>query len=107
MAHLFKMTEWESGAGGIWYCGDVEDLGNNSGAWWITARMLGMSLTDYVEMLINTFKVDKISYNRETNVLIYSSKNQDCRCKFCKIPFGFYPLCGTGCNDFTRFYGRI
>lgn len=76
MAHLFKMTEWESGAGGIWYCGDVEDLGNNSGAWWIPARMLGMSLTDYVEMLINTFKVDKISYNRETNVLIYSWKNQ-------------------------------
>lgn len=77
MAHLFKMSEWESGAGDRWYCGDIEDLGNNSGAWWIPARMLGMKLTDYVDMLVNTFKIDYISYNQEKNVLVYSWKNQN------------------------------
>lgn len=82
MAHLFKMSEWESGAGGIWYCGDVEDLGHNSGAWWIPARMLGMDLVDYVEMLITAFEVDKISYNKETNVLVYSWYSQTKMRKF-------------------------
>ena len=76
MAHLFKMSEWESGAGGIWYCGDTEDLGHNSGAWWIPARMLGIDLVTYVEMLITTFEVDKISYDKKTNVLIYSWYSQ-------------------------------
>ena len=27
MAHLFKMSEWQSGAGDRWYCGDTEDIG--------------------------------------------------------------------------------
>jgi len=70
------MSEWQSGAGELWYCGDVEDLGNNSGAWWIPARMLGMKLDDYVEMLVNVFKVDFIKYNIKHNVLIFAWESQ-------------------------------
>lgn len=75
MAHLYKVTEWK-GASGLWYCNDVEDLGNGSGRWWVPARMLGLSLDRYVEMLVHDFKVDKISYNEERDVLIYAWRKQ-------------------------------
>ena len=42
MAHLYKATEWQDGAG-HWLCSDIEDLGNWSGAWWIPARLLKIS----------------------------------------------------------------
>lgn len=70
MAHLLKYSEWQGGSG-VWYCNDVEDLANGSGRWWIPARMLGLSLDKYVEMLIKDFKVDSISYSQEEDVLIY------------------------------------
>lgn len=75
MAHLLKYSEWQ-GSSGVWYCNDVEDLANGSGRWWIPARMLGLSLDKYVEMLIKDFKVDSILYSQEKDVLIYSWNKQ-------------------------------
>lgn len=75
MTHLYKCTEWQ-GSSGLWYCNDIEDLGNGSGRWWIPARMLGLSLDKYVEMLIKDFKVDNIKYNEERDVLIFSWRKQ-------------------------------
>lgn len=74
--HIYKMSEWESGAGGAWYCNDIEDLGNNSGVWWHPARILDIPPSDLVKLLIDKYKVDNISYNYENNVLIYSWKSQ-------------------------------
>ena len=73
--HLYKATEWKGGCGN-WYCSDVEDLGNWSGAWWIPARILEISLTDFVKMLINEFNVSYIHYSEEYNFLHYHWKNQ-------------------------------
>ena len=74
MAHLYKATEWKSA--GMWFCSDVEDLGNWSGAWWIPARILEISLTDFVKMLINDFNVSYISYSEKHNFLYYHWDNQ-------------------------------
>ena len=75
MSHLYKATEWE--ICGNWYCNDTEELGTSiAGKWWVPARILEITLTDYVKMLIDDFKVDKISYNKEADVLIFSWKSQ-------------------------------
>lgn len=68
---LWKATEWESGAGGSWYIGCVEDLGHDSGYWYHACCILEISGDKFVEMLINDFHVDYISYNKEKDVLVY------------------------------------
>ena len=79
MAHLLRMTEWQGGSG-VWYCNDVEDLAGISSRWWTPARMLNMPLDEYVIMLVKEFKVDRISYNPEANVLHFSWKSREaCR----------------------------
>lgn len=50
---LYKMTEWESN--GKYLVGCIDDLGHFSGAWWIPARILNLSLDDYVKMLVNDY----------------------------------------------------
>lgn len=75
MSHIYKASEWESPTG-QWYCNDIEDLSNGSGYWWIPARILNISLDEYVKLLINTFQVSKISYSIESNVFIFSWSNQ-------------------------------
>lgn len=81
MAHLYKMSEWQS-ASGLWYCNDTEDLGSGSGRWWIPARILGIPPVMFVDLLMKDFKVDNISYNKEKDVLVYSWKSQAAMRKF-------------------------
>lgn len=71
MAHLLKYVEWQSPTG-YWHCNDTSDLIGPGSKWWTPARMLGISLTDFVNLLINDYKVDRISYSIEHNVLLYS-----------------------------------
>ncbi len=70
MAHLYRMSEWETPTG-KWMCNDVEELGTDAGKWWTAARVLGISTTDFVLLLINEFKVSHIKYLRDSNVLVY------------------------------------
>lgn len=74
MTHLYKASEWQSGSG-RWYVNDVENLAGISGKWWVPARMLGISLTDYILLLKDTFKADIRSYNSDTDTLVFSWKN--------------------------------
>ncbi len=81
MSHLLKYTEWESISG--WHCGDVSDLAHGSNYWWLPARMLNLSLTDYILMLINDFHAINFKYYKDTNLLLWHWKNyNDCH-KFC------------------------
>ena len=78
MAHVYKVEEWQSPTG-KWLCNDVKDLAGVSGKWWVPARMLGMSLTDYILLLKDEFKADIESYYEPTDVLLFSWKKQtDC-----------------------------
>ena len=78
MAHLYKTVDWQ-GASGKWYCNDVSDLAGVSGKWWVPARMLGLSLPDYILMLKEKFNATIVKYNPETNYLhFYWEKYSDC-----------------------------
>lgn len=78
MAHLYKASSWQGGSK-QWYCSDIEDLGNHSGRWWIPCRILGISPESYVQILVETFKVSYISFNKEKNFLSFSWNNSvDC-----------------------------
>lgn len=71
MARVLKYEPWEDGLGN-YHVNDCTDLKSIRGLWWIPARMLGISPAEYVELLVTRFKVDKIQYNEEADVLIYS-----------------------------------
>lgn len=78
MSHVYCCSEWESPTG-RWLCNDVKDLAGISGKWWVPARMLGMSLTDYILLLKEEFKADIDSYNESNDVLLFSwKKYADC-----------------------------
>ena len=73
MSHLLKYKEWEAPYG--WHAGDTSDLAHGSNTWWYPARMLDISPADYVVLLIKEFKVSKIRYFKDKNVLIFYWKN--------------------------------
>ena len=78
MAHIYKLEEWD--CNGKWYCGDVSALAANSNAWWYAPRLLNISLTDYILLLINTYHAIDVKYFQRTNVLIFAfSSLKDCR----------------------------
>ena len=77
MAHIYEASEWESG--GKWYCNDTKDLAGISGKWWVPARMLGLSLEEYILLLKDEYKVSRMSYYIPTDCLIFSWDNyNDC-----------------------------
>lgn len=65
MAHLLKVSEWT--IGNKWYVADVSDLANDSSAWWHPARMLGLSLEDYIMLLINEYHATIVKWCPESN----------------------------------------
>lgn len=78
MAHLYKVTEWQSPSGN-WYCNDTADLCGVSGKWWIPARMLNMTFTDYILMLRREYHANIVRYNESTDCLIFYWDNYaDC-----------------------------
>lgn len=80
-AKLLKYVEWQD-ASGNWLCNDTSDLCSPRALWWTPARMLGISPAEYVKLLIEKFHPDRIKYNQEANVLIYSWKNISDQRKF-------------------------
>ena len=62
-AQLLKYVEWE--INGRWYCNDTSDLCSVRAKWWAPARMLGISPAEYVQLLIERFKPDRIQYLEE------------------------------------------
>jgi len=81
MAHTLKLTEWQSPTG-HWYANDVSDLAGIAGKWWVPARLLGISLEDYVLLLKDTYNATIVKYNAETDILIYYWNNYNDMHKF-------------------------
>lgn len=67
MKEIFKINIWQSGSG-HWYCADT----NKMTKWWVIPALLGVSLEDYVKMLLDKYKVDNIDYRQKGDVLIFS-----------------------------------
>lgn len=62
-----KFKEWQS-ASGRWYCND----NTHPQKWWVPARMLGLSLTDFILLIKDKYGATIHSYCLKTDVLIYS-----------------------------------
>ena len=76
MAHIYKCTTWTSPTGRE-HCGDLSDLKNNSNAWWIPCRILGIAPTDFILLLKETFNASNFYYREEGNVLLYSWEKKE------------------------------
>ena len=77
MSHLYKMTKWQ-GASGRWYANDTTDLVSNSAKWYAPARLLRIPLTDYIELLRNTYSATIVKYSPEKDYLhFYWEKESD------------------------------
>ena len=63
--HQYKASEWKSGR--KWYVADVADLANDSAAWWIPARILNLSLEDFVILLKNDYNATIDGWYPESN----------------------------------------
>ena len=50
---IYKETEWESTSG--WHSACVDDLAHNSGAWYMPARVLGISPAQFLELLFENY----------------------------------------------------
>ena len=74
MPRLLRYEPWDDGNGNF-HVNDCTDLKSIRGLWWVPARMLGISPAEYVELLVVRFKVDKIKYFEEADVLVYSWKS--------------------------------
>lgn len=71
---VWKASEWESELG--WHANCVDNLAHDSALWYHPARILNITPAAFVELLINEYKPDKITYNAEKNVLLFSWKSQ-------------------------------
>jgi hypothetical protein len=74
MSHIYKVEEWKSGSG-YWHCNDVQDLAGIAGKWWVPARILGISLTDYILLLKNEYKATIKGYNPQSDYLSFYWEN--------------------------------
>lgn len=71
---ILTYKEWQS-LSGRWYCNDTTKLPK----WWVPARMLNISVEEYIILLYKTFHARIDKYIPETDELIFSWDNQkDC-----------------------------
>lgn len=86
MAHLLRYEEWE--INGNWYCNDTKELSckdSIASLWYAPVRMLGITPLEYVQLLIEKFEVDSISFSDkhwDYGVLTFSWKSQSKMRKF-------------------------
>lgn len=73
MAHLYKASEWEDGAG-HWHVADVQDLAHNSAVWWLPARLLNIPLVDFILKLKEEFHAE-IHYFPENSFMFFYWKD--------------------------------
>ena len=61
---LYRLEEWQ-GASGVWYCEHTSSFPANVEKWVIPARVLNMSVDDFLRMLIKDFKPDVITVKKD------------------------------------------
>ena len=78
---IWKMTEWKS-ASGRWHCNCVDDLAGSAGLWYTPARILDLTPATYIQYVIDNFKPDQISVDKEKCLVFFSWNNQTNMRKF-------------------------
>lgn len=77
---LYKATEWEAMSG--WKCGCVDNLKEDSGAWYMPARVLGITPAQFIELVINEYGADRVSFNKDACFFHYAWSSQEKMRKF-------------------------
>ena len=67
MKEVYKIEIWQAGSK-KWYCADIKHMTK----WWVIPKMLGITLEEYIKMLLDKYQVDNIMYSEKTDVLIFS-----------------------------------
>lgn len=78
---IYKLSEWQS-ATGNWHCACIDNLKENSGAWYMNARAMKISPADFLEVLLNKYKPDNFYFDPDTCFCSYSWKSQTAMRKF-------------------------
>lgn len=80
--HLYNMTCWESN--GSWHCNDVKNLSGKSAKWYTPMRILGLSVDEYISLLIEKFHAQKFHYHSQAEYLGFSFAKESDAKAFCR-----------------------
>lgn len=72
---LYKCEEWKSESD-IWYCEHTASFPKNVQKWVVPARILGVSPADFIQLLIDKFKPDKIWHNEDCSFVGWGWESQ-------------------------------
>ena len=78
---LYRLEEWQ-GASGVWYCEHTSSFPANVEKWVIPARVLNMSVDDFLRMLIKDFKPDVITVKEDGSFVSWGWSKQSEMRKF-------------------------
>jgi len=67
--HLYQMTYWKGAR--YWYVNDVKNLTGRSAKWYTPMRILNLSIEDYINLLVNKFNAQGLSYYASTDYLSF------------------------------------
>ena len=71
---LWRAEEWETESG--FHCNCISNLGQDSAAWYLPARILDLTPAQFIELLITKFKPDDFYFNPKTCFCCWSWKDQ-------------------------------
>lgn len=81
---LYHLDEWQSTGTKIWYCEHTSSYPQGVQKWVIPARVLNMSVDDFLRMLIKDFKPDVITVKKMVR-LFHGVGQNNLRCENLKI----------------------
>ena len=72
---LYRLEEWQ-GASGVWYCEHTSSFPANVEKWVVPARVLNMSVDDFLRILIKDFKPDVITVKKDGSFVSWGWSKQ-------------------------------
>ena len=66
--HLYQISHW--GSDQLWYTNDVKNLCGRSAKWYTPMRILGLSVDEYIQLLLD-FKATGLHYYVPTDCLTF------------------------------------
>ena len=79
---LFHLDEWQSTGTKIWYCEHTSSYPQGVQKWVVPARILGLSVDDFLKMLIKDFKPDVITVKEDGSFVSWGWSKQSEMRKF-------------------------
>lgn len=79
--HLYKVVCWQSGQ--YWHCNDIKNMSGRSAKWYTPMRILGLTVEEYVDLLINKFNAKALRYYAPTDYLGFHFETEKEAKAFC------------------------